>query len=59
MCTNNTHEVAYFLYCLKCKYRDLEEQKDPCHDCLNQGYNWNSRKPIHFEEADMNAGSKS
>lgn len=21
-----------------------------CHDCLDQGYNWDSHKPINFEE---------
>lgn len=47
---NNTKEVMYKDYCPKCIYADLEEVKDPCNECLNQGYNENSHKPIKFKE---------
>ena len=47
---NNTKEVMYKDYCPKCIYADLEEVEDPCNECLNQGYNENSHKPIKFKE---------
>ena len=27
-----------------------EDKAEKCHECLNQGYNWDSHKPINFEE---------
>lgn len=51
MAAINKHEVKYYIWCKKCKYRDLPEQKDPCHWCLTQPYNYNSYQPINFEPA--------
>ena len=47
---NRTKEVMYKDYCPKCIYAELEEVEDPCNECLNQGYNENSHKPIKFKE---------
>lgn len=44
------HEVDYHKWCPTCAHYELDEKKDPCHDCLNQGWNVDSRKPIHWEE---------
>ena len=44
-------EVRFDIYCEKCKYQNLSEQDDPCWDCLNQGYNFDTHRPINFEEA--------
>lgn len=45
-----TKEVYFDEYCGKCKYADLEENEDPCWDCLTQPWNYDSHKPIEFEE---------
>lgn len=42
-------EVRYDLYCDKCVHFDLGEEQDPCHDCLNQGSNEYSHKPVYFK----------
>ena len=43
-------EVDFDTYCSKCEYEKLNEVKDPCNECLGQGYNYNSSKPIKFKE---------
>ena len=47
----NMKEVRFDLYCYKCKHYDKSEAEDPCWDCLNQGWNEDSHKPILFEES--------
>lgn len=56
---NEIKEVYYKEYCKKCKYVKLKEYEDPCNDCLGQPYNYNSHKPIHFEEESMNESKQS
>jgi len=48
----NTKEVNFRLYCPKCKHYELPETEDPCNECLAQGWNYDSRKPINYEEKD-------
>lgn len=43
-------EVYYSEYCKDCKHKDLEEYKDPCHECLSNPINLYSNKPVKFEE---------
>lgn len=55
-------EVYYHHWCPLCAHKDEYKRTpnsdgticldvcDACHDCLNQPTNWNSRKPINFEE---------
>lgn len=45
-----TKEVLFNEYCPKCKHYEKSESEDPCWDCLDQGWNENSHKPINFEE---------
>ena len=45
-----TKEVNYNKYCRTCKYRSTKETDDPCNECLTQGWNVDSRKPIRYEE---------
>jgi len=45
----NKKEVYFAQYCSKCKFGPLEEHQDPCDDCIEQGWNENSHKPIKFE----------
>lgn len=43
-------EVYFNEYCPKCKHADKKESEDPCWDCLENGYNEYSHKPINWEE---------
>ncbi len=47
-----TKEVYFDVYCKKCKYWDKSESEDPCYDCLEDGWNEDSHKPVKFEEKD-------
>lgn len=51
---HHTKEVYYDKWCPKCEYRKLEEKdfkpEDPCWDCLTQGFNIDSHKPVCFKE---------
>ncbi len=44
--------VEFERYCYKCKYYGLDEFREPCHECLNNPTNTNSRKPINFKEVE-------
>lgn len=56
--SENMKEVRYDIYCNKCKYKDLQENEDPCWDCLTEPVNENSKKPVYFKE-DENANTDS
>lgn len=43
-------EVYFDQYCEKCKNQDLEEDKEPCCDCLNEPVNQYSHKPVKYEK---------
>ena len=43
-------EVWFYEYCKKCVNYEKSEAEDPCWDCLNQGWNYDSHKPINYEE---------
>lgn len=47
-----TKEVRFDEYCKLCKHYEKAATEDPCWDCLNQGWNYDSHKPIEFEEAE-------
>jgi len=42
------HFVDFEEYCSKCKYKDKEENEDPCWDCLDEPVNLYSQKPVKF-----------
>lgn len=46
----NTKEVYFNEWCPKCKHEKLNETEDPCNDCLAQGFNFDSHKPVMFKE---------
>lgn len=45
---NNQKEVWYWMYCKHCKYANTPESEDPCNECLTEGSNENSHKPINY-----------
>lgn len=50
----HTKEVYFNEWCDKCQYGKIPEDKiketDPCWNCLTQGWNYDSHKPIAFKE---------
>lgn len=46
----NKHIVEFDKYCSTCKHKDLEEEKDPCNECLNEPFNEDSRRPVNYDE---------
>lgn len=55
---NTTKEVRFDIYCAKCINKDKKETEDPCVDCLTQGWNTDSHKPIYFKEIGETSRSK-
>lgn len=49
---NTTKEVRFDKWCSKCEHKEMPETDDPCNDCLAQGYNVDSTKPLYFKEAE-------
>ena len=47
---DNTKLVDFDVYCPKCKYLELDDSDDPCNECLAYGGNYNSHKPVNYEE---------
>lgn len=48
---NNEYlEVDFKKYCQTCQHEKVEEQQDPCNECLKCGYNANSHKPMLWRE---------
>lgn len=45
-----TKEVRFDIYCKTCKYEEQPKPRDPCHECLDQPWNTDSRKPICWKE---------
>ena len=42
-------EVYFDKYCKTCKHCKLDENKDPCDECLAIPMNENSHKPVNWE----------
>ena len=43
-------EVYFHEHCPNCKYWDLPESEEPCNECMKNGWNINSHKPIKFKD---------
>lgn len=43
-------EVFFDQYCKKCKHVKVDGEKSPCNECLEEPLNWNSHKPVKYEE---------
>lgn len=42
-------EVYFDVYCPLCKNKETPEDVDPCNDCLGQGSNENTHKPVRYK----------
>lgn len=45
---NKQKEVWFWMYCKHCKYAKIMADEDPCEECLVEGANENSHKPINY-----------
>lgn len=45
-------EVYFDEFCPKCKHEKKKENESPCDECLEEGMNLYSHKPVRFEEKD-------
>lgn len=45
-------EVRFDHYCKTCQHYNKREDEDPCYECLDQGWNEDSHRPINYKEAD-------
>ncbi len=43
-------EVYFHEYCETCKYEELDEELDPCNECLEHGMNIQTNKPVNWVE---------
>lgn len=43
--------VEFNKYCKTCEHKDIRDDlgQDPCHECLNNPTNTNSRKPVNYK----------
>ena len=51
-------EVRFDKYCRKCRYRKVDETKEPCNECLSEGGRLYSHKPSKFEKGVATNGRK-
>ena len=47
---NKTKEVYFSGYCQSCEHKSVSESDEPCNECLAQGYNLNSHRPVYYKE---------
>ena len=47
---NDTKEVLFDVYCPLCKHKGKKEDESPCDECLNEGVNLDSHKPVKWKE---------
>ena len=45
-------EVYFDEYCKQCVHWQLNEDEEPCNECLDEPYNIDSHKPRYFTEDD-------
>ena len=50
MCGDDYKLVDFEEYCKTCEYKDLEDNLDPCNECLEHPVNLYSHKPVKWKE---------
>ena len=43
-------EVYFDKYCKTCEHKEVNEQDDPCYECLHNPANVYSHKPVNWKE---------
>lgn len=47
---NHEKEVYFDIWCHSCKHAEKKESEEPCLDCLYRPMNYDSHKPVYWEE---------
>ena len=47
---NDYKEVYFHEYCKSCKYKKVENNEEPCNECLDEPTNLYSHKPVKYEK---------
>ena len=55
---NRYKEVFFNVYCPKCEHFEKKECEPPCDECLEEGTNEYSHKPVNFKEAENDKTSR-
>lgn len=58
MPSDNTKEVFFGNYCQLCKFCNLDEDEEPCDECLEIPFREDTHKPMYFEEKPTKRGTK-
>ena len=45
--------VEFENYCKTCEHKDVEQHKDPCHECLSEPTNLHSKKPVNYKKKEV------
>lgn len=53
---NREKIVEFEKYCDTCEHKNVEQHKDPCHECLSNPSNIDSRKPINYKRKEKKNG---
>lgn len=56
---SQTKEVYFNIYCPQCVHYSKAESEDPCWDCLENGYNFDSHRPVKFKNKDEEVKNES
>lgn len=46
----NEKEVYFGQYCVRCRFRKLPENEEPCEECLTNPMRYDSHRPLKFEK---------
>lgn len=46
----NAMKIVDFSKCKECKYYEVEDYNEPCHECLNTFEMANSHTPLNFDK---------
>ena len=46
----NVMKIVNFGKCKECKYYEVEDYNEPCHECLNTFEMANSHTPLNFDK---------
>lgn len=47
---SNMYIADFFKHCKTCKNEKVQENQEPCNECLSQCFNYNTDKPINWKK---------
>lgn len=43
-------EVDFEYYCPRCEHYETVETEEPCCECLEHCFNYNTKRPVHYSK---------